>query len=126
MLPKLLLLAVALTVTACSDHGVVADQAPPESTGRTSGEASKAIANAPFVDGQLIVRFQHGLGHDQIIGLITRSGDVVLRYEIGSTGATLIEIRSGRSVIDAAHLYTVMPEVEFAEPNYVREERGDN
>ena len=123
---KLLLLSLALTVTACTDYGVVADEAPPESTGGTANEESKDIQNAPFVDGQLIVRFQDGLGREQIIGLVTRSGDLVLRYEIGSTGAMLIAISSGRSVFEAVHLYTSMPEVEYAQPNYVHEERGDN
>jgi fervidolysin-like protein len=126
MLPKLLLLSLVLTVTACHTHEVEPDAAPPERTAGTPGEEPKAIQNAPFVDGQLIVRFQDGLGADQIIGLISRNGDVVLRYEIGSGGATLIEINSGRSVLDAAHLYSEMPEVRYAEPNYVREERGDN
>jgi Fervidolysin N-terminal prodomain len=123
---KLVIVSLAFALTACNSQGTQPDQAPPESTAGHSVEEAKATTDAPFVDGQLIVHFQDGIGRDQVIGLITRRGDLVLRYEIGSNGSTLIEINSGRSVLESVHLYRSMPEVEFAEPNFVREERGDN
>jgi hypothetical protein len=116
------LILLTLLVAACNNQGTMVEDAPHESV----GSEEKNVAEAPFVDGQLILRFQDGVGRDQVIGIVTRNGDAVLRYEIGSTGAMLIEIQSGQTVFDAVRIYSDLPEVEYAEPNYIREERGDN
>jgi len=117
-------LAALLALSACANQPADDEVMLSETEATATVEPVKAVRNAPYVDGQLIVRFKDGLGRDQMVGLVSRNGDTVLRYSIGSTGAMLIEISSGTSVMDAVHLYTELPQVEYAEPNYVRDETG--
>jgi general secretion pathway protein D len=77
-----------------------------------------AAANQQYAEGELIVKFREGVPKDRIVSIISGQGDAVLKY-LENLDTYQIRLKEGQSVTKAAENYRAMPEVEYAEPNYV-------
>jgi len=78
------------------------------------------VPGAPeYVAGEVIVKFKNTVDvsrRDQ--NLASRSSQLIKRLE--TVDIELVRIPAGQSVVDAVNAFKAMPDVELAQPNYVR------
>jgi hypothetical protein len=85
-------------------------------------QASAPAQEKPaYVEGELLVRFNEGVDDRAAVRLIEGSGASVLRLYEG-LGLYLVRLREGQSVEDAMAAFGSMPEVRYAEPNYMQKQ----
>ncbi|MEW6220865.1 MAG: PKD domain-containing protein [Thermodesulfobacteriota bacterium] len=73
---------------------------------------------APFRDGELIVKLKDGVSRDQARQLHGRKRALLLK-EYRRARLQQIRLRKGMTVEEAVDLYQADPDVEYAEPNFV-------
>jgi hypothetical protein len=76
-------------------------------------------APAPYRPGELLVKFKAGVSQTRIQEINTVLGTKTIQY-FESSGVYLLQITSENSVEITMKRYTELPEVEYAEPNYIR------
>ncbi len=86
-----------------------------------SADKKAAFSNPtpPYSAEQVIVRFKPEISDDRARQLIRDMGFEVIR-EFKEIGSYLIRLKSGTTVDEAVRLFKSMPEVQYAEPNYIR------
>jgi hypothetical protein len=88
----------------------------------TMGCAAPAVSSAPpganFREEELLVKFKPGVGGDQVQAIIAANGGVVLLFQPGIE-LYKIRLRPGQSVAEGVREYGALPEVLYAEPNYI-------
>ena len=77
-----------------------------------------AVANNRFVSGELLVKFKEGVPEEKIRSIISQKGSTVLKYT-ENIRVYLLKLKKGQSVEDAVREFSDLPEVEYAEPNYI-------
>jgi general secretion pathway protein D len=77
-----------------------------------------AKANQQFAGDELIVKFKKGVPKDRALSIISEKGETVLTY-LENLDTYQLKLKKGQSVKDAAEEFMAVPEVEYAEPNYI-------
>jgi general secretion pathway protein D len=92
----------------------------PEKLAKITEEKQKefAVANQQYAEGELIVKFRKGVQRERALTIISGQGDSVLKY-LENLDTYQIKLKEGQSVTKAAEDFRALPEVEYAEPNYV-------
>jgi subtilisin family serine protease len=79
-----------------------------------------SMANAKYKDGELLVKFRSGVASKTLMKAHEGMGATVLRkYEI-VPNLQHVKLPAGMSVRQAVETYMSDPNVEYAEPNYIR------
>jgi thermitase len=78
-------------------------------------ESGKAVDVVP---GQVLVKFKKGVSASRMSAAHSALGAV--KTESLPTGVELVKTQAGQSVQDAVRSYSALPDVEYAEPNYIR------
>ncbi len=78
-----------------------------------------AKSNNRFTPGQLLVKFKEGVPEEKIRAVIAQEGASVLQF-MDKLQVYLLKLKEGQSVEEAVELYSALPEVQYAEPNYSR------
>jgi general secretion pathway protein D len=81
-------------------------------------EKEFAKANQQFAGDELIVKFKKGVPKDRALSIISEKGETVLTY-LENLDTYQLKLKKGQSVRDAAEEFMAVPEVEYAEPNYI-------
>lgn len=76
-----------------------------------------ARSQGSYTEGELMVKFKAGVTGDQAEAVISAHGASVISF-MEKTGFYNIRLPKGLSVEDAVKEFVVLPEVQFAEPNY--------
>ncbi|MEW6002266.1 MAG: type II secretion system secretin GspD [Nitrospirota bacterium] len=71
-----------------------------------------------FREGELLVKFKDNVTQDRAVSIISQEGASVLRF-IESIKVYHIKLKEGQPVEEALKKFSTLPEVEYAEPNYV-------
>jgi general secretion pathway protein D len=83
------------------------------SAGASMGEKSE------YVEGEVLVRFKADVEDARAREIIEERGGTVLRQYKG-LGIYLIGLKKGQSVEEGVDVFGSLPEVEYAEPNYIK------
>jgi len=83
------------------------------------GGASGATPPTRVAPRQIIVRFAEGVTQNQIETINARYRVRIIKSLRGN-GLYLLQIPEGMTVEQAVHAYGALPEVKYAEPNYVQ------
>ena len=110
-------MAAALLPSGALGRGSV--ERPRGSSPRVA-QAGKADARAPYVDGEVIVRFRAGVSADKAKSAHERIGSARQRRFSIVKGLEVAKLKTGVSVKDAIESYDEMPEVLYAQPNYIK------
>ncbi|MDA8078396.1 MAG: type II secretion system secretin GspD [Nitrospiraceae bacterium] len=78
-----------------------------------------AKSNNRFAPGELMVKFKEGVPEEKVRAIISREGASVLQF-MDKLQVYHLKLKEGQSVEEAAELYSALPEVRYAEPNYSR------
>jgi len=86
-----------------------------------SSQKKAAFSNPtpPYSSDELVVSFKPDVSDERARQLINNMGYEVLR-EFKEIGSYLIRLKTGITVDEAIRLLKSMPEVQYAEPNYIR------
>jgi len=71
-----------------------------------------------FAEGELMVRFKDGVTGERALEIIQGKGASLIRV-IEGIGVYHIRLKEGQDVLDAVKEFSAMPEVRYAEPNYI-------
>lgn len=77
-----------------------------------------AVANKRFVPGELMVKFREGVPEETVRSIISQKGASVIRF-MDKLGVYLLKLKERQPVEDAVQEFSALPEVEYAEPNYI-------
>jgi general secretion pathway protein D len=77
-----------------------------------------------YAEGELIVKFKSDVTEDVALSLITGQEASVIKF-FEDLGAYHIKLEKGQDVNDALEEFQSMPEVEYAEPNFIMSIRGE-
>jgi general secretion pathway protein D len=77
-----------------------------------------AVANKRFVSGELLVKFKEGVPEEKIRSIISQKGATIIKYT-ANVRVYLLRLKEKQSVEDAVREFSDLPEVEYAEPNYI-------
>jgi general secretion pathway protein D len=77
-----------------------------------------AVANKRFVSGELLVKFKEGVPEEKIRSIISQKGATIIKYT-DNIRVYLLRLKEKQSVEDAVREFSDLPEVEYAEPNYI-------
>ncbi|MBE0427186.1 MAG: type II secretion system secretin GspD [Nitrospirae bacterium] len=72
-----------------------------------------------YVEGELLVKFKDGITDDRALTVISEKGASVIKF-VENINVYHIRLRKGQPVEDAVKEFSEMPEVQYAEPNYIR------
>jgi hypothetical protein len=72
-----------------------------------------------YVEGEVLVRFKADVEDARAREIIEERGGTVLRQYKG-LGIYLIGLKKGQSVEEGVDVFGSLPEVEYAEPNYIK------
>lgn len=100
MLKKIIFLFFILSLLACSER-----QITPKNPDK-------------YISDQLLVKFKPQISGEEVDNINKKFGCKVIRY-IPNQQIYLIKIPEGSSVEEMIESYQQMPEVEYAEPNYL-------
>lgn len=76
------------------------------------------LAERRFAEGELLVRFKDEVSADAAREIIAKSGAAVIKL-IEAIKVYHIRLPEGKGVEDAVKEFSAMPEVQYAEPNYI-------
>lgn len=100
---------------------LVSEQPPPVIGLLPDGAApfmpAPGTSEAPFVEGQILVKFRSGVSAAQIAALNAQEGVAVLGH-IQGLGVYELGLPAGVQVADMVRIYRASPLVEYAEPDY--------
>ncbi|MFI5294529.1 MAG: type II secretion system secretin GspD [Thermodesulfovibrionales bacterium] len=77
-----------------------------------------AVANNRFVSGELLVKFKENVPEEKVRSIISQKGAKVIKYT-DNIRVYLLRLKEKQSVEDAVKEFSDLPEVEYAEPNYI-------
>ncbi len=77
-----------------------------------------AVANKRYVSGELMVKFREGVPEEKVRSIISQQGATVMKF-MDKLGVYLLKLKERQSVEDAVKEFSDLPEVEYAEPNYI-------
>jgi len=77
-----------------------------------------AVANQRYVSGELLVKFKEGVTEEKALSIISEKGASLLK-RMDALGVCLLKLRKGQSVEEAVKEFSSLPEVQYAEPNYI-------
>jgi len=77
-----------------------------------------AVANKRFVPGEIMVKFKEGVPEEKVHAIISQKEATVIRL-MDKIGVYLLKLKKNQSVEDAVEEFSALPEVEYAEPNYI-------
>lgn len=80
---------------------------------------------SPYRPGELLVKFKVGVSSKRIEEINSALGTKTVRY-FKPSGAYLLKITGETSVVETVGQYARLPEVEFAEPNYIRKTQPED
>lgn len=80
----------------------------------TEGEEN---ISAPYVANELIVKFQDGVSEEKVTEINSSLGTEIVVHTSG--GEYLLHITNDKSVPEVISSYTALPEVEYAQPNWI-------
>ena len=107
------LLTICITIgfgSSCRSQSILSPSGAPK------GLQSPPV---PYRPGELLVKFKGGVSQKRIQEINTVLGTKTIQF-FESSGVYLLKIRSENSVEITVRKYTELPEVEYAEPNYIR------
>lgn len=81
------------------------------------------MAKAPYVEGEVLVKFKDGVSEERAREIIEAENGEILRV-IGETGLYHIRLQKGKDVKETIKRLLQLPEVSYAEPNYIIRNRG--
>jgi subtilisin family serine protease len=117
LLTSLILLTVCVTDEPVSASSVSGDNARSE---KVSAEAVLShMAEGRFVQGELLVKIKSSAGKASIASAHRAKGATVLQNYL-SGRVERVKLAEGTTVQDAILEYMSHPDVEYAEPNYIR------
>ncbi|MRS13215.1 MAG: tandem-95 repeat protein [Actinobacteria bacterium] len=123
-----LALALALALAAAPVPTAVAQPAPAPGSAEAPFVLNAAVLgedlesldrDAVYVPGEVIVRFKSAVSSVGTAAAHRRAGSLDDRPLGGLRGLEIVRIKRGMSVEAAVKAYEAMPEVAYAEPNYV-------
>ena len=90
-----------------------------ESLGSITKSKQKEFAKVEkqYVEGEILVKFKEGVTDEAVEEIITGKGVSVIKI-MKHVRVYLIKLGEGRNVEDAIREFSLIPEVEYAEPNY--------
>jgi subtilisin family serine protease len=91
---------------------------PPESKSRKDVAQTGIEDNAAGMRAELLVKFRTGIAGERINQITSRFNDQVQDEIESVTGLTAIDDRDDADAAEVAAQYRLLPEVEYAEPNY--------
>lgn len=101
---------------------IVLDLPPVEFVDLTSETASELQSfSFDYVPNELIVKFKKGVGQTEELTEFSAQNHLQNHGFFAPEGAALLEVRKGRSVDQTILQLKQNPQVEYAEPNYIRE-----
>lgn len=71
-----------------------------------------------YVEGELLIKFKEDVSVEKALQIISQKDASLIKF-IEAIEVYHIKLRKGRSIDDAIKEFSVMPEVEYAEPNYI-------
>ena len=77
-----------------------------------------AVANKRFVPGEIMVKFKEGVSEEKVHSIISQKEATVIRF-MDKIGVYLLKLKKNQSVEDAVEEFSALPEIEYAEPNYI-------
>lgn len=81
-----------------------------------------AMNEAQYVEGEVLVKFKEGVSDERAREIISNEKATILRI-IGQ-GTYHIRLQEGDNVMEAIKRLSGLPEVSYAEPNYILRKRG--
>jgi general secretion pathway protein D len=92
-----------------------------EQLAELSAEKDRKFAEAEkrYRDGELLVKFRDGTGEERIAEIVIEEDAVVIAV-IGQRYLYHLKLEDGQDVEDAIEAFSEYPEVEYAEPNFIR------
>lgn len=109
-LPATLLVISAAIFLTCNRSSLVTD----------SKEKPATAEKKQYVENELIVKFKNSIADSRIKEINTSLGCEIIRG-IGSEKTFLIKINTGEEVKVIIEKYEKLEEVEYAEPNYIKQ-----
>ncbi len=79
-----------------------------------------AIAKESYKKGELLIKFKEGVSEERITEILSNEGAVIISA-MGIKGLYLIKLKEGQEVKTAIEIFRKYHEVEYAEPNYIRQ-----
>lgn len=70
-----------------------------------------------YRQGELLVKFKEDIPKDRILEILSQQEAAIIKY-FKNINVYQIQLKSGRTVEDAANDFSSLPEVRYAEPNY--------
>ena len=91
-----------------------------EPLAKLTGEKQKEFARVEnqYAEGELIVKFRENVSEDTAKTVIARNGASVIKF-IEDLKVYQIKLKEGESMEDGKKLFSALPEVLFAEPNFM-------
>ncbi len=77
-----------------------------------------AVAQNHYAEGELLITFNEGITKDQALTILTQKGASLIK-PVGEGNLYHIKLKKGQSVDEAIDEFQSMPEVRYAEPNYI-------
>lgn len=81
-------------------------------------EKEFGVSEKRFAGGELLVKFKDGITDEAARGIISGKGASVIKF-MESIRVYHIRLQAGQDVVDAVKEFSRMPEVQYAEPNYI-------
>ena len=104
-------------------HRVKTGEVPGQVPGEKKAEPPEIETKKPYLEGELFVRFKKEVSPEQARAVIAQKKASVKKF-FKYINAYFIQLRERQSVEDAIKEFSVMPGVEYAEPNFQAKPKG--
>jgi len=81
-------------------------------------EKEFAVASSRYAEGELLVKFKDGVSDEKARSIIIRQGATLIKF-IEEIKVYHIKLGKGQDVDNAVKEFLTIPEVQYAEPNYI-------
>ena len=81
-------------------------------------EGVKPPGGKPYAEGELLVKFKEGVSEAQIQKVLRQTGTKVTKFLL-PLKIHVLKIAPGAAAEDMVKKFQALPEVEYAEPNYM-------
>lgn len=78
------------------------------------------IAKEGYKKGELLIKFKDGISEEKMAEILSNEGAMIIST-LGIKGLYLIKLKEGQEVKTAIEIFRKYQEVEYAEPNYIRQ-----